>query len=219
MNILIVDDHTGYIESLKSIVSYAFEDVKNLEITKSLNCENAIQTIKHRVAINKTFDLAIIDYIMPPYNEEGINIGGDLCTYLKKVMPSCKTLINTGILEDFTLFEIDQKIKPDVLTLKSDLSVEDYIKVIQEVVQGKKFKSPYVTERINEIWKHKTFTQEQNRKIVELLALGYKIKEIANALSLSEVAIQKRIVKIKETLEIKDCNTSILREAKRRGYV
>ena len=47
----------------------------------------------------------------------------------------------------------------------------------------------------------------------------HKIKEIANALSLSEVAIQKRIVKIKETLQIKDSNTSILREAKRRGYV
>ena len=112
-----------------------------------------------------------------------------------------------------------KKIKPDALTLKSDLSVEDYIKVIQEIVQDKKFKSIYVTEKINEIWKHQTFAQEQNRKIVELLALGYKIKEIANALSLSEVAIQKRIVKIKETLEIKDSNTSILREAKRRGYV
>ena len=219
MNILIVDDHSGYLESLKTIVNYAFEDAKNLEITKSLSCENAIQTLKHHVAINKTFDLAIIDYIMPPYNEEGINNGGDLCTYLKKVMPSCKTLINTGILEDFTLFEIDQKIKPDVLTLKSDLSVEDYIKVIQEVVQGKKFKSFYVSEKINEIWKHQTFAQEQNRKTVELLALGYKIKEIANALSLSEVAIQKRIAKIKETLEIKDSNISILREAKRRGYV
>lgn len=176
MNILIVDDHTGYIESLKSIVSYAFEDVKNLEITKSLNCENAVQIIKHHVAINKTFDLAIIDYIMPPYNEEEINNGGDLCTYLKKVMPTCKTVINTGILEDFTLFEIDQKVKPDALTLKSDLSVEDYIKVMQEVMQGKKFKSLHVTEKINEIWKHQTFAQEQNRKIVEFISLGIQNK-------------------------------------------
>ena len=60
MNILIVDDHSGYLESLKTIVNYAFEDAKNLEITKSLSCENAIQTLKHHVAINKTFCASIM---------------------------------------------------------------------------------------------------------------------------------------------------------------
>ena len=55
---------------------------------------------------------------MPSYTEEEINNGGDLCTYLKKVMPSCKTIINTGILEDFTLFEIDQKNKTRCLNFK-----------------------------------------------------------------------------------------------------
>ena len=47
-------------------------------------------------------------------------------------MPSCKTLINTGVFEDFTLFEIDQKAKPDALTLKSDISTEEYINVCKK---------------------------------------------------------------------------------------
>lgn len=68
------------------------------------------------------------------------------------------------------------------------------------------------------MWTEDIFTQETNRKIVELISKGYKIKEIAVELSLSEAAIQKRIAKIKKALNITD-DTSILREVKRRGYL
>ena len=77
---------------------------------------------------------------------------------------------------------------------------------------------PSVLQKTHKMWEEEIFTKETNRKIVELISNGYKIKEIAEELSLSEVAIQKRIAKIKKGLNITD-DTSILREVKRRGYL
>ena len=85
-------------------------------------------------------------------------------------------------------------------------------------MKGEKFRSYYVQEKIQQIWEKQIFTQEINRQIVKLLSAGYKINEIAETLSLSPIAIQKRIVKIKLGLDITD-NTSILREVKRLGYI
>ena len=85
-------------------------------------------------------------------------------------------------------------------------------------MKGEKFRSYYVQEKIQQIWEQQTFTQEINRQIVKLLTEGYKINEIAKTLSLSPIAIQKRIVKIKLALKITD-NTSVLREVKRLGYI
>ena len=218
MNILIADDHFAMVASLKTIISFAFEEVENLVFIEAFNCEEAILKTHEFLLENKTFNLAVLDYIMPPFVEKQIANGGDLCSYIKKVMPSCKTLINTGVVEDFTLFEIDQIAKPDALTLKSDISTEEYINVCKKIMKGEKFRSYYVQEKIQQIWEQQTFAQEINRQIVKLLTEGYKINEIAETLSLSPIAIQKRIVKIKLALKITD-NTSVLREVKRLGYI
>ncbi len=218
MNILIADDHIPMVASLKTILSFAFEEVQNVVFIEAFNCEDAILKTNEFLLENKTFDLAVLDYIMPPFVEKQIANGGDLCNYIKNKMSDCKTLINTGVVEDLTLFEIDQKAKPDALTLKSDLSTEQYIKVCQNLMKGEKFRSYYVQEKIQQIWEKQIFTQEKNRQIVKLLSEGYKINEIAEKLSLSPIAIQKRIVKIKLALKITD-NTSILREVKRLGYI
>ena len=46
MRILITDDHQNMIDSLKTILTYAFESEKNVHIVESLNCTDAILAIK-----------------------------------------------------------------------------------------------------------------------------------------------------------------------------
>ena len=65
MRILITDDHQNMIDSLKTILTYAFEGEKNVHILESLNCTDAILAIKKQAEANEPFDLAILDYSMP----------------------------------------------------------------------------------------------------------------------------------------------------------
>lgn len=218
MNILLADDHQNMMDSLKGILPFAFENHKEITFTESLNCESAVLEIKKKAEENASFDLAIIDYSMPASVENEIYNGGDICLFLSNLMPNCKTLIFTAHLEDFILFEIDQKVKPDGIALKSDVQGEDIISIVNKLINGETFRSSYVLEKTNKVWLEEIFTQETNRKIVMLMGEGYRIKEIAMELHLSEVAIQKRVSKIKKALNISD-DTTILREVKKRGYV
>lgn len=218
MTVFIADDHKNMINSLKIITEFAFEKTVDLTFIESYNCEAAYHKIRESVQAKSKINLAILDFMMPPFYEKNIKNGGDICLLLKKEMPDCKVVINTGLLEDFVLFEIDQKVKPDALILKSDLGADDYINVLKQVIEGKKYRSEYVIEKVAKIWETEIFANEQNRSIVVLMANGYKIKEIADQIALSETAVNKRILKIKKTLNITE-DTSILREVKRRGYI
>ncbi len=218
MNILLADDHQNMMDSLKGIIPFAFENNKKINFTESQNCESAVLEIKKMTEENASFDLAIIDYSMPADPENQIYNGGDICLFLQEKMPSCKTLIFTAHLEDFVLFEIDQNVKPDAIAIKSDVQGEDIITIVNQLVKGETYRSPYVLEKTKKMWLEEIFTHEINRKIVTLMSEGYRIKEIAAELHLSEVAIQKRVSKIKKALNITD-DTTILREIKKRGYV
>ena len=63
-----------------------------------------------------------------------------------------------------------------------------------------------------------TFVNELNRKILQYLAKGYKLKEIAQELDVSEITIKKHISKIRESLNLNE-DDNILKEAKSRGYL
>jgi len=218
MRVLITDDHQSIIDFLKTILPYAFEDKKNILFVESSNCTDTILAIKKHAETNEPFDLAILDYSMPGDAEHMIFNGGDLCLFLREKMPFCKSFFFTAHLEDFTIFNLDQRIKPDAIVIKSDVDGNELIFAFKDIIKGKKYKSNSVLEKTSKMWEEEIFTKEINRKIVELISIGYKIKEIAEELSLSEAAIQKRIAKIKKGLNIND-DTSILREVKRRGYV
>lgn len=218
MRVLITDDHQSIIDFFKNTLPITFKNEEEINFIESLNCTDAILAIKKQAEANEPFDLAILDYSMPGNPEYEIFNGGDLCLFLREKMPLCKSFFFTAHLEDFTVIDLDQRVKPDAIVIKSDVSGSELMNAIKEVVKGNKYKSTSVLQKTHKMWEEEIFTKETNRKIVALISNGYKIKEIAEALSLSEVAIQKRIAKIKKGLNITD-DTSILREIKRRGYL
>ena len=59
---------------------------------------------------------------------------------------------------------------------------------------------------------------KKNRLILQFLSLGYKMTEIANKLSVSEITIKKRISKIRKSFNLKE-DENILKEAKSRDYI
>jgi len=205
------------IEGYKMILSFSSvgEDVNFIEAN---SCEEAYLKINRAKEINTNIDIAIIDYSMPIYKQENILNGSDVCKYLKKNFPNCKTIILTSILENFTLFDIVQNVSPDGIATKMDVSGDVFLEIIENVLSGNKYRSVFVVEQLEEIWENEVFINEKNRLILQFLSLGYKITEIADELSVSEITIKKRISKIRQSFNLKE-DENILKEAKSRGYI
>ena len=133
-------------------------------------------------------------------------------------MPNCRVFIITAFADNVTLFDLLQNAKPDGIALKSDLTHENFCHAIEAIFNDKKYRSETVTKKLDEIWETDLFVQPSNRKILYYLSQGYRIKDMCSELDLTEGGIHKRIAKIKVALNVTD-DSSILREAKKRGFV
>ena len=134
------------------------------------------------------------------------------------------------------IFSSEQKIQIVMEALRAEMSVaelcrkysinesqfykwnKEFLEIIEILLSGKKYRSDFVSMQIEEIWENKAFVNELNRKILQYLAKGYKLKEIAQELDVSEITIKKRISKIRESLNLNE-EDNILKEAKSRGYL
>ncbi len=218
MNILIADDHQLMIDSYKMILSFSDQLGDNINFIEASSCKEAYLKINQCIENNQQIDIAILDYSMPVFPEKNISNGADICVYLQNTMPSCKNMILTAIMENIILFEIILNVKPDAVVTKSDIDGNKFLEIIEILLSGKKYKSDFVSKQIEEIWESKAFVNEINRKILMYLSKGYKLKEIADELSVSEINIKKRISKIKQSLNLNE-DDAILKEAKSRGYL
>jgi len=206
------------IDSYKMILSFSDQLGDNINFIEANSCEEAYLKINLCIENNQQIDIAILDYSMPVFSEKNISNGADICVYLQNTMPNCKNMILTAIMENIILFEIILNIKPDSIVTKSDIDGNKFLEIIEILLSGKKYKSDFVSKQIEEIWENKAFVNEINRKILLYLSKGYKLKEIAEELSVSEINIKKRISKIKQSLNLNE-DDAILKEAKSRGYL
>ncbi len=218
MNILIADDHKLTIEAYKAILPFSLQLGDNINFIEANSCEEGYLKINECIENNVKIDLAILDYSMPIFSEKNILNGADICIYLQNKMPNCINMILTAIIENIILFEIILNVKPNGIVTKSDIDGVKLLEIIDILFSGKKYRSDFVAKQIEEIWENKAFVNELNRKILQFLAKGYKQKEIAQELDVSEITIKKRISKIRESFELKE-DGNILKEAKSRGYI
>ena len=218
MNILIADDHQLTIDAYKTILSFSLQLGDNINFIEANSCEEAYLKINQCLDNNLRIDLAILDYSMPVYSEKNILNGADVCIYLQKQMPSCINMILTSIMGNIILFEIILNVKPHGIVTKSDIDGNKFLEIIEILLSGKKYRIDFVSMQIEEIWENKAFVNDLNRKILQYLSKGYKLKEIAQELDVSEITIKKRISKIRESLNLNE-DDNILKEAKSRGYL
>lgn len=217
MNILIADDHpivvNSFIDQFETELSG-----KTFRFFKCFSCQEIFETIEQELADNRTFDFVLLDYSMPPYTEKALFSGADLAIYIRKVMHDCKILIMTSSMDSITVLDIIQNAKPDAFFFKSDFVPADLQEILATVSDGSSYRSIGIIKKYKEGLDTKILLDPYNRKILQLIALGSRIKEISEELHLSEGAINKRIAKMKDFMDVKEAS-GLLKEAKIRGYV
>ncbi|MFD1016920.1 response regulator [Winogradskyella rapida] len=218
MEVLIIDDHPTQIDGYKSILS--FSDVnESLNFTACHNCTEAYRVI--RTAQNKyPFALAIIDYSIPPYEDQNLFNGVDVARLIKSHFPETRIAIITSHTEAIVLYNVLKKVNPQGLLVKSDIDGEELLEAFSEITKGNYYFSESVKKAKKLLLSKEELLDRTNRKIIELLAQGIKTKNLPTHLSLSQSAVEKRKSIIKDVLGItKGNDEDILREVRKLGLL
>jgi DNA-binding NarL/FixJ family response regulator len=193
VKILLADDHLLVAEALKSLLMPLYDVVGT--VSDGMALLEAAGTLRP--------DVVVIDIGMPQLN------GIDATRQIKRMLPRAKIIIVT-MNEDSALVGEAFRAGASGYLLKHSASRELML-AIQEVLEGASYLSPRITGGAvasllrgpdMESGKSRELTSRQ-RQVIQLLAEGRSMKEIADILTISLRTVAAHKYRIMDLLEIK----------------
>lgn len=212
IQVLIVDDHTLFRESLRSLL----KDVEDIEVVGE--AEDGVEAVVKTTQLQP--DVVLMDIAMPNMN------GMEATRQIKKQNPSVKVLILTMYDTEQYIFEM-LRVGASGYILKR-APARELISAIQAVSQGDAFLYPSVAKKVlngyleqikaaakGEDYKRLT---DRERQILCLIAEGKPNKEIAESLGISVRTVGTHRLNLMEKLKVHD-RTQLVRYAIREGLI
>ncbi len=208
ISILIADDHAIIRQGLKLLL---LEEYPSARIEEAGDGEELIAKV-----INGEWDVVICDLTMPRRG------GLDILHQIKQSFPHLPVLIMSMHPEDQYGLQV---IKAGASGyLEKNHIHNELIKAIQTVLLGKKFLTPYITEKLADAFNKGATKQPHellsNREIevFKLLISGKSVSEIAEQLSLSVSTVSTFKSRIMEKMSMHS-NADLIRYAIRKNLV
>jgi len=216
MNVLIIDDHPLIIDAYKSALTNIYAKKINFKICH--NCEEAYVALETINNTSNSYDLAIIDFNLPPYKPAGLFTGADVALYLKKKNPNSKIIIITAHTEVIIIYDIYKKVNPEGLIIKNEITPLNLPEIIHSIINGEVYQSPHIKNSVKEIWKKELMVEDYNRLILFYLSKGYKIKDLEEVVPLAGSTIQRRIINMKKAFNVSD-DSSLVKDAIEQNFI
>ncbi|MCW4469262.1 response regulator transcription factor [Flavobacterium sp. MFBS3-15] len=215
INVLGIDDHAVVLEGYHSIFR-SLDGFDEVRFTKAHDCRSGSEVIyTHK---DDPFDVAVLDYSMPPFPEKHLYSGEDMAMLLRQAMPSCKIIMMTMHNNISVLSSILEKVRPEGFINKSDCSCTELMEAFKAVLQG----ATYFSETVAAFMARQEsgmLLEELDIKIILLLANGIKTCNLNKYIPLSESSIEKRKYRIKRLLNISGGDEELIRRARALGYI
>lgn len=191
--VLLADDHALITDALKSLLTPTYDVIGTLTDGRSLL--KAAETLKP--------DLIIVDIGMPQLN------GLDATRRIKQFLPKVKIIVIT-MNEDAELVGEAFRAGASAYLLKHSAS-QELLQAMQEVLNGASFISPRITSgAVTALLRGGTSQSEKareltprQREVIQLLAEGRSMKEIADVLTISLRTVAAHKYRVMELLEIR----------------
>ncbi|MBB1140215.1 response regulator [Myroides sp. WP-1] len=216
--ILLVDDHPLIVEGYRMALQSNETFAQFCVFEKAFDCTEAKQKIDQAIVEKEPYDLALVDFSLPKGQNSIWEDGGDIIRYIKKEMPSCRTVTITGHTEILTIYDIVKNIRPTNIIGKNEITPQVLIDLVSAVLRGDSFQSPLVKKCLEEMVFKEVMYDDYNRAILILLAKGYKLIDLEHHVPLSAPTIKKRIAKMKAAFGSPDSAT-LVQDAIKQGFV
>jgi len=198
IKVLIVDDHTIVREGLRQIL----EDTSDIVVTGEAS---SAQEVLNRVK-NNNFDIVLLDISLPGRS------GLDVLKQLKSIKPGLPVLILSMHPEEQYAIRSLRAKASGYLTKES--ASDELIKAIRKVSQGRKYITSSLAERLafeledsSSCSSHDKLS-DREYQVMCMIASGKRVKDIADALSLSVKTISTYRTRILKKMNMR--NTSQL---------
>jgi DNA-binding NarL/FixJ family response regulator len=191
-SILLVDDHDLIREGLKHILAKQFPSAR---ITEAGNAEDAIKKVS-----KAKFDLVISDLTMPGRG------GLDVVRQVKEIDPKLPVLILSMHAEDE--YAVRALKAGAAGYLNKTNGTTDIFKAIKMVLQGRRYISPAVAERLAEnLEPHDSpphsYLSDREFYVFKLIAEGKSVSAIAEQLSLGLTTVSTHRARILKKMGLK----------------
>ncbi len=194
--IVIAEDYTILREGLRALVS---SDPDLEVVAEAADGKDAIQCVE-----KLTPDLLLVDLSMPRIN------GVDAIREVKNRCPETKVVaLTVHKAEEYVIAALEAGADGYVL---KDASHPELMMAIQTVLDGKRYLSPGISERIIQgylegrkrekpVSSWDTLTRRE-RQVMKLIAEGYKNREIADYLCVSVKTVEKHRANLMQKLDL-----------------
>ncbi|MCC9062217.1 response regulator [Flavobacterium piscisymbiosum] len=217
-NILIVDDHPFIIEGYKNAITRYNPHQYEFLISQAHDCKSGYDLIEDEKTPH--FDVAFLDISMPAYEEKDIFSGEDLAKLILKKMPNCKVILLTMYTELLKIKTIIRTIQPNGLIIKNDLTFDELLFAFDKVMKNDKYYSQSVQKILNQSPHNSIEIDEFDKQILFHLSKGTPVYDMPQYIPISQNAIEKRKVSLKELLKVKSgSDDDLVKEAKSKGLL
>jgi DNA-binding NarL/FixJ family response regulator len=203
--ILLADDHTLMADALRCLLQAEFDVVGTVADGRALL--DAASELKP--------DLVVVDIGMPLLN------GLDAAEQLKALQPDVKVIFLTQYREPHYAAEAFRRQASGYLLKES--AAAELITAIREAMQGRTYVSPLIAKGmlagvLNPIPQNVRALSAREREVLQLLAEGKSMKEIAAILDISPRTVEFHKYRVMQVLGVKT-NAELVQYAVRHGLI
>ena len=220
IRILAVDDHEMTTLGYKYILEESDFNGFRVRVETAKSFDEGKEKIKSS-STSFRYDILLLDIQLSQSGEGIPKTGEDLGIYARKVSPSSKIVYMSSYSDNYRINSILKSVDPEGYMVKTEIdeaSLKDMVKTVMT-------NPPYYTHKALSAIRKKMANEDQgldeiDKKILYLLSIGTKTKDIVDHLPLSLPSIENRKRHIKNLFGIEKQNDqALINEARERGFI
>ena len=220
LKILMVDDHPMIIEGYMHTLMASKKENQSLTIDIASDCDSALKAMKKAKSIGVPYNIYFFDISIPESSDGLYKSGEDLAKRVRMVEEDAKIVILTMFDEVYRIHDIIKTINPEGFLIKSDLTSSELASAFQAIQNNPPFYSGTINKILRKSLQNPITLDLINHKMLHLLSLGVKTKDLVKHLDLTLSAIEKRKKNIKELFFVEDGkDETLIKIAKEKGYI
>ena len=172
------------------------------------------------IASKKKFDLVFINVDIESKDQEKLQYIKNMIRLLKISNPNVQVLMLTSHQDNYMIVHTIKTLNPDAVLLKKDVSFNDLLRALENVIDNVPFYSKSVLRMLRSRITSDIPLDQRDRLILHHLSRGVKTKDLPQLVHLSNSGIESRKRNLKRLFDVEQKNDRfLLEQARLKGFI